>query len=159
MPRSDVALATLGDAMPDEHRDDGYDPDRWDARFIEARDGPRELEEGEYRRTLASLNSGWLARGGLLRLHDDRLSFVPTPMERLLFARTHVIRFSDIDDVRREPERVGDVLPGGKAPRMRISMQSRSYEFVFVHGLDDWLDAVDERRRIWENRTRITDGN
>ena len=21
--------------MPDEHRDDGYDPDRWDAKFIE----------------------------------------------------------------------------------------------------------------------------
>lgn len=145
--------------MPDEHRDDGYDPDRWDARFIVARDGPRELEDGEYRRTLASLNSGWLARGGLLRLHADRLSFVPTPMERLLFARTHVIPFEAIAAVAREPDRVGDVLPGGKAPRMRITTSERSYEFVFVHGLDDWLDAVGERRSIWENRTRMVDGN
>ena len=63
--------------MPDLHRDDGYDPDRWDARFIILRDGPRELEDGVYRRTLASLNSGWFARGGLLRLHDDHLSFTP----------------------------------------------------------------------------------
>ena len=71
--------------MPDSRRPDDYDPDRWDAVFIEARDGPRDLEEGCHRRTLASLNNGWLARGGLLRLHDDSLSFSPAlqrPMRR-----------------------------------------------------------------------------
>ena len=145
--------------MPDLHRDDGYDPDRWDARFIVARDGPRELEDGVYRRTLASLNSGWLARGGLLRLHDDHLSFVPTPMERLLLAKAHRIDFGTIESVTREPERVQDILPGGKAPRMRITTPHRSFEFVFTVGLDDWLDAVGERRRIWENRTRMGDGD
>ena len=94
--------------MPDLHRDDGYDPDRWDARFIIARDGPRELEEGVYRRTLASLNSGWLARGGHLRLHDDHLSFAPTTLERLLFAKAHRIDFDAIESVAREPARVQD---------------------------------------------------
>ena len=71
--------------MPDISRDDGYDPDRWDAPFIVARDGSRQLEPGVYRRTIASLNNGWLARGGHLALHDDCLSFSPTPLERLLF--------------------------------------------------------------------------
>ena len=145
--------------MPDQHRDDGYDPDRWDAKFIILRDGARELEEGEYRRTLASLNSGWMARGGLLRLHDDHLSFTPTPIERLLFARTHHIDFARITAVAREPLRPEEVLPGGKAPRMRITTEERSFEFVFHGGLDDWLDAVDERRRIWEHRTRMGNGH
>jgi len=145
--------------MPDLHRDDGYDPDRWDARFIIARDGPRELEDGVYRRTLASLNSGWLARGGLLRLHDDHLSFLPTPIERLLLAKSHRIDFAAIESVVREPARAGDILPGGKAARMRITTRERSFEFVFTIGLDDWLEAVGERRRVWENRTRIGNGN
>ena len=145
--------------MPDEHRDDGYDPDRWDAKFIELRDGPRELQPGEYRRTLASLNSGWYARGGLLRLHDDGLSFAPTPIERLLFGKNHRIDFAAITVIEREPRRPEDVLPGGKAARMRITTVERSFEFVFHHGLDDWLEAIDERRRIWENRTRMGNGD
>lgn len=146
-------------AMPDEHRDDGYDPDRWDAKFIEMRDGPRQLEDGEYRRTLASLNSGWMAHGGLLRLHDDGISFSPSPIERLLFAKAHRIDFAAITSIVREPPRPEDLLPGGKAPRMRITTEVRSFEFVFHNGLDDWLDAIAERRRIWENRNRMGHGN
>jgi hypothetical protein len=156
MSRSALVYAR---AVPDVHRDDGYDPDRWDAAFIVARDGPRDLEPGVYRRTLASLNSGWLARGGLLRLHDDHLSFVPTPIERLLFAKNHRITFASIDAIIREPARPEDVLPGGRSPRMKVQTGKRSYEFVFLGGLDDWIDAVGERRRIWENRTRMRDGN
>lgn len=153
------SLRCYARAVPDLHRDDGYDPDRWDAAFIVARDGPRDLEPGVYRRTLASLNSGWLARGGLLRLHDDHLSFVPTPIERLLFAKPHRITFASIDVIRREPERIGEFLPGGKAPRMKVETRERSFEFVFPGGLDDWIDAVRERRRIWETRTRMGDGD
>ena len=145
--------------MPDEYRDDGYDPDRWDAKFIEMRDGPRQLEPGEYRRTLASLNSGWYARGGLLRLHDDGLSFTPTPIERLLFGKSHRIDFAAITAVDREPRRPEEILPGGKAPRVRITTIARSYEFVFHNGLDDWIEAIGERRRIWTNRTRMGNGN
>jgi len=144
--------------MPDVHRDDGYDPDRWDAKLIIARDGARELEDGVYRRTLASLNNGWLARGGHLRLHDDHLSFAPTPFERLLLARRVSVAFVDIERVERHPEHPEDFLPGGKAPRMRVCTTVRSYDFVFVHGLDDWIEAVEERRGIWENRVRMAGG-
>jgi hypothetical protein len=144
--------------MPDAHRDDGFDPDRWDAQFIIARDGARELEEGVHRRTLASLNNGWLARGGHLRLHDDHLSFTPTPIERLLFARPLSLDFGEIEQVERHPARPEEVLPGGRASRMRVRTSERSYDFVFHNGLDDWLDAVDERRRIWEQRVRMGHG-
>jgi hypothetical protein len=141
--------------VPDSRRPDDYDPDRWDARFIEARDGPRELEEGCHRRTLASLNNGWLARGGLLRLHDDRLSFAPSPLERLLLAKSLSIDFADITAVERHPARVGEMLPGGRAPRMRLVTESRDYDFVFHTGLDDWIDSVKERLNLWEIRQRF----
>jgi hypothetical protein len=141
--------------VPDANRPDDFDPDRWDAQFIIARDGPRELEEGVYRRTLASLNSGWLARGGLLLLHADHLSFAPSPMERLLMARPLRIDFSEITAVERLPSREGEILPGGVAPRMRLTTQSRTYDFVFPTGLDDWMASVKERRQIWENRQRF----
>lgn len=140
--------------MPDSWRPDDYDPDRWDAVFIEARDGPRMLEPGVHRRTLASLNNGWLARGGHLRLHDDALTFEPTPMERLLLARRVRIDFADLTAVERLPAH-GDLLPGGVAPRMRIVAAGRRYDFVFLRGLDDWLASVKERRQIWENRQRF----
>lgn len=141
--------------MPDQNRPDDFDPDRWDAPFIIARDGPRELEEGCYRRTLASLNNGWLARGGLLMLFADGLRFVPSPMERLLLARTLWVDFAQITTVERLPLRAGDVLPGGVAPRMRVRTESRSYDFVFPTGLDDWMASVKERRDIWDNRQRF----
>lgn len=141
--------------MPDANRPDDFDPDRWDAQFIIARDGPRELEPGVYRRTLASLNNGWLARGGLLLLHADALSFAPSPMERLLFARPVRIDFAEITAVERLPSRDGEVLPGGVAPRMRLRTTSRTYDFVFPTGLDDWMASVKERRQIWENRQRF----
>ena len=141
--------------MPDSRRPDDYDPDRWDAIFVEARDGPRDLEEGCHRRTIASLNNGWLARGGLLRLHDDSLTFAPSPMERLLLAKNLSIDFADITAVERHPARPGEMLPGGKAPRMRLLTETRSYDFVFHSGLDDWIDSVKERLDIWENRRRF----
>lgn len=141
--------------MPDSRRPDDYDPDRWDAIFVEARDGPRELEEGCHRRTLASLNNGWLARGGMLRLHEDCLSFTPTPLERLLLAKRLSIDFADITAVERHPAHVGEMLPGGKAPRMRLITTQRNYDFVFHRGLDDWIDSVKERLNVWEIRQRF----
>lgn len=141
--------------MPDRDRPDGYDPDRWDARFIVARDGPRELEPGVHRRTLASLNSGWLARGGLLHLLDDGLWFVPSPLERLLLARPVRLDFADITAVERHPARAGEMLLDGRAPRMRVLTGARSYDFLFPGGLDEWLASVKERQQIWQNRQRF----
>jgi hypothetical protein len=141
--------------MPDRRGDDDYDPERWDARFIIARDGPRELEDGVHRRTMASLNAGWLARGGLLRLHDDHLSFEPSPLERLLLARRVRIDFNAIVRVERHPERKEDFLPGGRSPRMRLITEMRPFDFLFVSGLDDWISAVEDRLRIWNVRRRF----
>lgn len=141
--------------MPDVSRDDGFDPDRWDAQLVIARDGSRELEPGTYRRTIASLNNGWLARGGHLALHDDGLSFTPTPLERLLFARRITIPFREITGIERHPTRPQDALPGGKAPRMRLLCGQQSFDFVFFNGLDDWIESLKDRVEIWERRARF----
>jgi hypothetical protein len=106
---------------------------------------------------MASLNNGWLARGGHLRLHDDHLSFVPTPIERLLLARRVRIDFDQITGVERHPAQAEDFNPGGRAPRMRVRAAEGSFDFVFHSGLDDWIEAVDERRSIWETRQRMAD--
>ena len=76
-------------------------------------------------------------------------------MERLLFARPVRIDFATISAVERLPDRDGDVLPGGVAPRMRLHTGSRDYDFVFPTGLDDWIASLKERRQIWENRQRF----
>ena len=109
--------------------------------FIEARDGPRELEEGCHRRTLASLNNGWLARGGLLRLHDDHLSFTPSPLERLLLAKRLTISFADITAVERHPARWTRRSPEARRRACACS-PPRGATTVFHRGLDDWLDSV-----------------
>jgi hypothetical protein len=103
----------------------------------------------------ASLDSGWPARGGLLRLHDDHLSFIPSPMEKPLFARYIRIDFTEITAVQRHPEREGEYLPGGVSPRMRLITEERAYDVVFIRGLDDWMASVKERRYTWENRQRF----
>jgi hypothetical protein len=141
--------------LPDRRGDDDYDPDRWDAQLIVWRDGPRDLEEGCHRRTAASLNNGWLARGGRLSLHDDHLAFRPTPIERLLFARALRLDFSEIIRVERQPARREEVLPGGRSPRMRLICTSKSFDFVFMSGLDAWISALEDRLRIWETRRRF----
>ena len=76
-------------------------------------------------------------------------------MERLLLAKNLSIDFADITAVERHPARPGEMLPGGKAPRMRLLTETRSYDFVFHSGLDDWIDSVKERLDIWENRRRF----
>jgi hypothetical protein len=141
--------------LPDRRGDDDYDPDRWDAPLIVWRDGPRELEDGVHRRTIASLNKGWLARGGRLSLCDDHLDFVPTPIERLLFARSMRIDFDEIIRVERLPARREDVLPAGQHPRMRLITGSESFDFLFMSGLDDWISAVEDRLRIWDTRRKF----
>jgi hypothetical protein len=76
-------------------------------------------------------------------------------MERLLLARPVRIDFADIMAVERHPVRQGEMLPGGRAPRMRLQTESRSYDFVFTGGLDDWIASLKERRHLWEIRQRF----
>jgi hypothetical protein len=78
-------------------------------------------------------------------------------MERLLFARRVTVSFAEITEVERHPSEPQGFLPGGVSPRMRIHTDERRFDFVFHNGLDDWIDAVGERMRIWSTRERLVD--
>lgn len=119
-----------------------------DAEFLGAEPGVR-------RRGLASLNAGWLARGGLLRLLHDRLDFEPNPLERLLGARRRTIAFADIERFERRPARPGEVSPAGEAPRIRIHLLAGGHLDVLPAGdLDAWLIDVRESYGRWFRRAR-----
>ena len=115
-------------------------------------------EEGVLKRGLISLNAGWLARGGLLRLHEEGLSFTPNPLERLLGARGRRIAFADLDLLERMPGRPGEFLPGGLRPRIRLHLRGGGQVDLLPAGdnVDDWLDAIRERRAVWLLRCRLT---
>lgn len=135
------------------------DDDRpeWDRVWVGLRDGAfLGAEDGVRKRGLVSINSGWLARGGLLRLYADRLEFEPNPLERLLAARRRTLPFAEIDRIERRPERVEDVSPVGETRRMRLHMGARGTLDVIPAGdtLDDWLLALRESW-VWYRRAHM----
>jgi hypothetical protein len=119
-------------------------PDRpdWERVLVGLRDcvflGP---EEDVHRRGLVSLNVGWLARGGLLRLGARRRRF----------------SFAELERVERLPARAGEILPGGQAARVRLHLvDGRSADLLPAGAtLDDWLAALRDRRAIWRRRERM----
>lgn len=130
------------------------DRPEWDRIWVGLRDGAfLGQEDGVRRRGLVSVNAGWLARGGLLRLYADRLEFEPNPLERLLGARRRRLPFAEITRVERRPERPDDVSPVGQAPRMRLHLAGGSHLDVLpAGGLDDWLAAI---REAWAWQARL----
>ncbi len=134
------------------------DDDRplWERVLVGFRDcvflGP---ESGVRRRGLVSVNVGWLARGGLLRLYHDRLEFEPNPLERLLRARPRVIAFADIDHIERYP-RTGAISPIGEAKRMRVHLRTGAQVDILPAGdtLDGWLLDVRDSYGWWFRRAR-----
>jgi hypothetical protein len=127
----------------------GGDRDRpeWDRVWVGLRDGAfLGPEDGVRRRGLVSINSGWLARGGLLRLYTDRLEFEPNPLERLLAARKRTLSFAQIEGIERRPERAGEVVPTGQTQRMRLHMSGGGQLDVIpiADTLDDWIVAIKE---------------
>ena len=135
------------------------DDDRpeWDRVWVGLRDGAfLGQEDGVRKRGLVSINSGWLARGGLLRLYTDRLEFEPNPLERLMAARRRTLPFAEIDRIERRPERVEDVSPTGESKRMRLHMGARGTLDVIPAGdtLDDWLLALRESW-VWYRRAHV----
>ncbi|WP_217913626.1 hypothetical protein [Miltoncostaea marina] len=111
-------------------------------------------EDGVRKRGLVSLNAGWLARGGLLRLYADRLEFEPNPLERLLGARRRRLPFAEIARIERRPERPDDLSPVGQTPRMRLHLAGGPHLDVLPAGggLDDWLAAI---REAWAWHARV----
>lgn len=136
--------------------DDTGKPD-WERLMIGLRDGGfLGQEDGVHMRGLASLNRGWLARGGLLRLRDDGLTFEPNPLERLLLARPGSYPFSQILRIERRPRRPDEVSPLGQSPRIRLHLEGEEHVDVLpAGGPDAWLDAIRERRAIWVRRRRF----
>lgn len=135
------------------------DADRpeWDRVWVGLRDGAfLGQEDGVRKRGLVSVNSGWLARGGLLRLYADRLEFEPNPLERLMGARRRTLAFAEIERIERRPERVEDVSPTGESKRMRLHMGARGTLDVIPAGdtLDDWLLALRESW-VWYRRAHV----
>ena len=136
---------------------DDKDADRpdWDRLFVGLRDGKfLGPETGVRKRGLVSINNGWLARGGLLRLYADRLEFEPNPMERLLLARARVVRFAEIARIERRPLSPEDLPNNGQAPRMRIHRHEGPSIDVLPAGrtLDEWLEAIRESMIWWSRR-------
>ena len=113
-------------------------------------------ESGVRRRGLVSVNAGWLARGGLLRLHHDRLEFEPNPLERLMRARPRTIPFADIDWIERRPARPQEISPIGEAKRMRLHLRDGTHLDILPAGdtLDDWLVDLRESYTWWFRRAR-----
>jgi hypothetical protein len=136
---------------------DGGEEERpdWDRLFTGLRDGTfLGPEPGVRKRGLVSLNVGWLARGGLLRLYADRLEFEPNPLERLLLARRRVIAFDDIERIERRPAHAADVVASGQVPRMRLHVRDAGHLDVLPASttLDGWILAIRESMTWWSRR-------
>jgi hypothetical protein len=138
----------------DWNEKDADRPD-WDRLFVGLRDGAfLGPETGVRKRGMVSINNGWLARGGLLRLYADRLEFEPNPMERLLMARRRTVAFAEIARLERRPASPEDMPVDGQAPRMRIHRHEGPSIDVLPAGrtLDEWLEAIRESMIWWSRR-------
>ena len=130
-----------------DERDDHDERPDWERMWTGLRDGEfLGPEDGVRRRGLVSVNTGWLARGGLLRLYRDRLEFEPNPLAPPMLARRRPIAFAPPERVERRPERPGDVSPVGQTARMRLHMSDGSHIDVIPAGdtLDEWLPMIDQ---------------
>lgn len=137
----------------DDRAGDDDRPD-WERMWTGLRDGEfLGHEEGVRKRGLVSINRGWLARGGLLRLYADRIEFEPNPLERLMLARRWSLPFREIARLERRPERPDQVSPVGQTPRIRVHRADGAQLDVIPAGgtLDDWLGAM---HHVWSWQRR-----
>lgn len=105
-------------------------------------DRPR-ADEKVRRQGGADLQNGWLGRHGTLYITDERLVFVPTPLDTLLRAKRREMRLDDITVVERWPLSPGGIPRGGKRPRLLIHTPQCVYELM-VGDLDGWFDAIEK---------------
>ncbi|MFZ4755575.1 MAG: hypothetical protein ACOYL4_06140 [Miltoncostaeaceae bacterium] len=93
-------------------------------------------------KTGADLNNGWLGRHGTLYLTEQRLVFVPTPLDHLLRAKRREIAREDIEAIERFPLSPGVMPRGAKRPRMYLFANGVRYQFM-VPDLDPWIDILE----------------
>ena len=104
-------------------------------------DRPREGEKILWK-TGADLNNGWLGRHGNLYLTDERIVFVPTPLDHLLRAKRREIPRDKLEVVERWPISPGHIPPGAKRPRLYLEAEGVRSNF-FVGDLDGWIDILE----------------
>jgi len=116
-------------------------------------DKPRE-DEVVRRRGGADLNNGWLARHGTLYLTDDRLLFVPTPLDRLMGAKRREMLLDEVVEIERWPTSPGSIPRGGRRPRLLVHDRECQYQ-ILVGDLDSWFDTIElvYHRRAKKGRT------
>lgn len=114
-------------------------------------DRPRP-DERILRRSGADLNNGWLGRHGTLSLTDERLVFVPTPLDAVLRAKRREIPLDGLRVVERWPNEPGTMPPGGRRPRMLLHTDECVYEFL-LPDLDAWFDILQAVLLRRERRT------
>ena len=102
------------------------------------------LREDERLRKLsdADMQNGWLSRHGKLHLTDDRLLFVPTPLDRALLCKRREISLDEITAIERYPRSVNDP-PSLKRSRLILQTPECHYELL-VGDLDAWIDAMEK---------------
>lgn len=140
-----------------DHRAGDDDRPEWERMWTGLRDGEfLGPEDGVRKRGLVSINRGWLARGGLLRLYADRLEFEPNPLERLMAARRWSLPFGEIARLERRPERPDEVSPVGQIPRIRLHTTAGAQIDVIPAGatIDDWLGEI-EHAWAWQRRMSV----
>ncbi len=98
-------------------------------------------DEPVLKKTSTDLNNGWLGRHGQLHLTNERILFVPTPLDHLLGAKRREIPLDDIRAVERWPLSPGEVPRGAKRPRLYIDTASTRYIFL-PSDLDGWFDLI-----------------
>jgi hypothetical protein len=108
-------------------------------------------DEHVRKRSGADLQNGWLARHGTLTLTDERLVFVPTPLDTGLGAKRREILLGDIRTLERFPRNPNSMSHGGKRARMLIHTDECVYEFM-VPDLDSWIDTMEKMFVLREQR-------
>lgn len=102
---------------------------------------PRD-DERILKQTGADMQSGWIARHGTLFLTDERLVFVPTPLDTVLRGKRREIPLESLTVIERFPREVGDTPHNGRRPRIRLHMGETVWEFL-VGDLDAWIDLLE----------------
>ena len=98
-------------------------------------------------KTGADLNNGWLGRHGTLYLTEQRLVFVPTPLDHLLRAKRREIAREDIEAI--EARRGTEVLERGDGAllalftdRWQVQWVQRDHPEVMLEPLVAEVDTV-----------------
>ena len=114
----------------------------------------RRPDERVLKQTGTDLNNGWLGRHGQLYLTDDRVLFVPTPLDTLMGARRREIPLDDIRAVERWPLSPGELPRGARRPRLFVDTVDVRYIFL-PSDLDGWFDIL---QLVFYKRSRDNPG-